>query len=210
MIFFLLCLIFYFIFHLSLILCKYNIVLKWRNICFGSIILALSVSIDSLGIGITYGIKNTSLNFFAKFILIVMSVSFSACSIFIGNVISLILSDFLTKFISSFILVIIGIIVLIDPIPFDFDNSCNIDMKEAFLLGIALSLDSISVGIGSSIGGYSNIFFPIFSASFQLLFLSLGIFIGKKIVKKTGIPDKTWNFISGTVLILFGFIKFLV
>ena len=170
----------------------------------------MSVSIDSLGIGITYGIKNTTLNFFAKFILIIMSIFFSACSIFIGNMISSILSEFLTKFISSCILIIIGIIVIIDPIPFDFDNSRNIDMKEAFLLGIALSLDSISVGIGSSIGGYSNLFFPIFSASFQLLFLSLGIWVGKKIIKNTNIPDKVWDIISGAVLILFGFIKFLV
>ena len=170
----------------------------------------MSVSIDSLGIGITYGIKNTTLNFFAKFILIIMSVFFSTCSIFIGNIISSILSELLTKFISSCILIIIGIIVIIDPIPFDFDNSRNIDMKEAFLLGIALSLDSISVGIGSSIGGYLSFYFPILVALFQILFLCFGVIIGKKIIKKFTVPDSIWNIISGVVLMLFGAIKIFI
>ena len=139
-----------------------------------------------------------------------MSIFFVFCSIFIGNMICSMLSEILTKFISSFILVIIGIIVLADPIPFDFDNSCNIDIKETLFLGIALSLDSVCVGIGSSIGGFLEIYFPIFVAIFQLAFLSTGFYIGKKIVKNTSIPDKTWKTISGIILILFGIVKFLL
>lgn len=150
------------------------------------------------------------MNFFAKFILVVMSVFFSVCSIFIGNMISSMLSEFLTKLISSLILIIIGITILIDPIPFDFDNSHNIDIKEAFLLGIALSLDSVCIGIGSSIGGYLSFYFPILVASFQMLFLCIGVIIGKKIIKKFTIPDSIWNVISGIVLMLFGIIKFFI
>lgn len=137
-----------------------------------SILLALSVSIDSLGIGITYGIKNTKIKLISKCILFTMSIFFTSFSFLIGDFINSFLSEILTKIISSGILVIIGIIILVDPIPFDLDNSKSIDIKEALLLGIALSLDSVCVGIGSSIGGYSNFYFPILVATFQIAFMS--------------------------------------
>ena len=40
-----------------------------------SIILAVSSSIDSLGIGITYGMKNTKISYLAKIVLFVISFS---------------------------------------------------------------------------------------------------------------------------------------
>lgn len=175
-----------------------------------SFILAFSVSIDSLGIGITYGIKNAKLNFLAKFILFIMSVFFTSCSLIIGDFLSSFLSELFTGIISSTLLIIMGIIILLDPIPFDFNHSNVIDVKEAFALGIALSLDSLCVGIGSSIGGYSNIYFPILVAVFQLIFISIGIIIGRKIAKSSNIPEKTWNKISGGLLICFGIIKLFI
>lgn len=145
-----------------------------------SILLALSVSIDSLGMGMAYGIKNAKIKFLSKCILFIMSILFTSCSFIIGNLINSVLSELLTKVISSGILIIIGIIILADPIPFDFDNSKGIDTKEALLLGIALSLDSVCVGIGSSIGGYSNLYFPLLASSFQILFISTRYFDWKE------------------------------
>ena len=104
-------------------------------------------------------------------------------------------------------LIIIGIVILIDPIPFDFDRSYAIDSKEALILGITLSLDTLSVGICTSIDGYLSLYFPVFVAVFQIMLLFLGITIGNKIMKSFKIPDKIWNFISGFVLILFGILK---
>lgn len=177
---------------------------------FNSVILALSVSIDSLGIGITYGIKNAKIGIVSKCILFAMSIFFTACSFFIGDFINSVMSEFFTKIISSGILALIGVIVLIDPIPFDLDHSLKIDTKEAFILGIALSLDSICVGIGSSIGGYSNFYFPILVSLFQLFFLSFGNLIGKKIITNLNIPDKMWNYFSGILLIFFGIVKLFI
>ena len=175
-----------------------------------SILLAFSVSIDSLGIGITYGIRNAKIKFLSRCILFIISIFFTYSSFFIGNIISSLLSELITKIISSTILIIIGIIVLFDPIPFDLNKSNAIDIKEAFLLGTALSLDSVCVGIGSSIGGYSSSYFPLLVALFQLLFMFIGMFIGKKIIKNSCIPDKIWNYISGGIIIIFGIIKFLI
>ena len=101
---------------------------------FNLILLALSSSIDSLGIGITYGLKNTKINFEAKLILFIMSIFFATLSIALGNIIKMFLPDFVTNIISSAILVIIGFLILLEPIPFDFDNSHGIDIKEAIIL----------------------------------------------------------------------------
>ncbi len=57
----------------------------------------------------------------------------------------------------------------------------KIDAKEAIYMGIALSIDSICVGICSSVIGYNSYIFPILVASFQLIFLSFGKLIGEKI-----------------------------
>ena len=107
---------------------------KTEVIMFNSILLALSSSIDSLGIGITYGLKNTKINFEAKLILFIMSIFFATLSIALGNIIKMFLPDFVTNIISSAILVIIGFLILLEPIPFDFDNSHGIDIKEAIIL----------------------------------------------------------------------------
>lgn len=175
-----------------------------------SLLLAFSVSIDSLGIGITYGIRNAKIKFISRCILFIMSVFFTYCSFAIGDFIKSILSELVTKAISSGILVIIGILIIIDPIPFDLDHSRAIDTKEALLLGTALSLDSVCVGIGSSIGGYSSSYFPLLVAVFQLVFMAIGMLIGKKIIKNFNVPDKVWNIISGGIIVIFGIVKFLV
>ena len=185
----------------------YSINLKWRNICFGLSLLALSISIDSLGIGITYGLRNTKFTLLSKCILFITSLLIGLASIFIGRFIGSFISDFASHIISGVMLIIIGIVILIDPIPFDFDRSYAIDSKEAFILGIALSLDTISIGICTSIGGYLNFYFPVLVAIFQIMLLFLGITIGNKIIKSFKVPDKIWNIISGCILILFGLVK---
>lgn len=212
---------------------------------FTYLILAISVSIDALGIGITYGLKNTKIYNFAKIILFTISIIITNISIFFGNKISSIFSNNITTFIGSFLLFSMGIFVIYqalknktddfvkkdiiqnepkiykffieflgitiqiirNPISSDLDGSKKIDWKEATYLGIALSIDSICVGICSSIIGYGSFIFPIFVACFQLLFLSLGRFVGEKFLYISNIPENIWNVLSGVLLIIIGVSK---
>lgn len=77
-----------------------------------SIILAISSSIDSLGIGITYGIKNTKISSKAKIILLVISFLVTLIALYFGNIIKNIFNENITKFLGSSILVIMGIFIL--------------------------------------------------------------------------------------------------
>lgn len=211
-----------------------------------SLILAISSSIDSLGIGITYGIKNTKISYMAKVILFAISFSISILSIWFGNVIKDIFPIYITKFIGSFILILMGIFICFqalkkddknnisnvqkfheekiysffikflgitvkiikNPIYSDLDKSNMIDPKEALFLGIALSLDSFVIGIGSSIMGISSTMFPLLVSIFQLIFLSFGNFLGRKLHSFGSFPDNIWSVFSGTLLVIIGVLKF--
>ena len=187
-----------------------------------SILLAISSSIDSLGIGITYGIKNTKISLIGKIILFIISITITYLSIFLGNIIQNIFPSFLTKLIGSSILIFMGIYICLEalknqdnnsnifnnPISSDLDNSKTIDSKESIFLAIALSLDSFCIGICGSIIDINLILFPFLVSIFQLFFLSIGTFIGIHINKFYKLPQNIWSIISGILLIIIGIFKF--
>lgn len=210
-----------------------------------SLILAFSSSIDSLGIGITYGIKNTKISFMAKVVLFVISFLISVLSVWFGDLIKNIFSSFATKLIGNIILITMGIFlcfqaiskhqikktvyeedekiysffidflgitikIIKNPTSSDLDSSNSIDSKEALFLGVALSLDCFCIGVGVSIIGISSLFFPLFISIFQLVFLNVGNILGKKLHNLSLLPDNTWSIISGVLLILIGFIRFVL
>lgn len=176
-----------------------------------SLVLAISSSIDSLGIGITYGIKNTKISPIAKFILFILSFTISIISIWFGDILKNIFSKSLIKFVGSTILILMGLFICFQALnnkqndnTFDFNNSNTIEPKEALFLGLALSLDSFCIGTCGSIIGVHSVLFPIFISTFQLLFLESGNFLGKKLHYLTNLPNNIWSIISGTLLVMIG------
>ena len=172
------------------------------------LILALSLSIDSIGIGVTYGFRKTRIPIFSKLILFLVSVFFTSIALYFGKTLTHILPDFIATFVGSAILIIMGIWILIqifnNDITFDIDNSKVIDYKEAIFLGIALSIDSVSVSIGGGISGLDSIWFPILISVFQILFLFIGEYLGNHLNGIKKIPENICNMVSGVLLILIG------
>ena len=180
-----------------------------------SLVLSLSSSIDSLGIGITYGIKNTKISIWAKIVLFVISFTISALSVWFGNIIKTIFPNFVTKLLGNIILIVMGIFVFYqaiqkDEMNFDLDFSNSIDGREALFLGFALSLDCFCIGSCGSILGVNPILFPLFISVFQLVFLSIGNRLGKKLQALSHLPNNVWSLLSGILLILIGVLRFLL
>jgi len=214
-----------------------------------SILLAFCVSIDSLGIGITYGLKNMKITFQAKTILFICSTVITGVSIILGSSLSHILPNNIAETIGSILLCFMGLFMIYgalkkdkdvsnkenikktqkakvykffikflgitikiirNPNYSDLNHSNDIDSKEAIYLGIALSLDSIGVGIGSSVLGVNSFLFPILVACFQLIFLSFGDLIGKKIKNISNIPENIWSLLAGFLLVIMSVIKLFV
>lgn len=211
------------------------------------LVLALSVSIDSLGIGITYGIRNIKIFRSAKIILFTISILLTYLSINLGSLLSNIFSKAFTKWIGACFLILMGLWIIYqalntkkreeetlnnisspiiyqfmirflgitvkiirNPISSDLDHSKGIDWKESIYLGLCLSIDSLCIGICSSIIGYSSFLFPILVATFQLIFLSIGRILGNKIFSISNIPENIWSTLSGVLLICVGVSRFFI
>ena len=181
-----------------------------------SILLSLSTSIDSLGIGITYGMKNTKISFLSKVILFGISFFITSASVCFGDYLTHFFPESYAHWIGAGLLILIGLVVILKAIKeshsakqdyYDYDHSNLIDPKEAVILGIALSIDSFGIGLSSSFIGINSLFFPLSVGIFQFLFLSLGNFLGKKIHKISQVPDMIWSILSGILLILIAFLR---
>ena len=86
-------------------------------------ILALSVSIDSLSIGITYGLKDTKISYIGKVTLFITSFIISIISIWFGDNIKNFFPDIITKMIGTFILIFMGIFII-------YQSVCKNNLKN--------------------------------------------------------------------------------
>ncbi|OIJ10966.1 sporulation membrane protein YtaF [Anaerobacillus arseniciselenatis] len=200
------------------------------------LLLALAVSLDSFGVGLTYGLRKMKLPL--KSLLFIASCS--AVSILIamtiGNWIVSYLSPSVAESIGGVILIMIGawalyqiyrpakrdvknkedavilnfeikilgvvIKILRKPMVADFDNSGTITGREAFFLGIALSLDAFGAGIGAALIGFSPLLMAISVAIMCALCVTLGmrsgyVFSDSRVLQK-------FSFIPGLLLIILG------
>lgn len=91
-----------------------------------------------------------------------------------------------------------------DEIKADYDNSKLLSIKEAFYLAVALSLDSLTVGFGCSLGNVNLVETVLLSFFIGAIFLILGGYLGRHFAKTTNI-NLSW--LSGAMLILLAFLK---
>ena len=206
------------------------------------LLLAIPISLDCIGIGITYGIKKTYITPLAKVIIFSIFFVVTSIALLIGKFIIDIFSMEFANILGVILLVLMGfwiiyqafkpkeskktkhitkekiykliikplgltIQIIKNPTSSDLDNSNHIDAKEAFYLGLAISIDSFCAGIGCSATGITSVYFPLFIAIFHVLFLTLGSLVGSKLSSKTKIPDNIWSIISGLLLIIIGIYK---
>ncbi|MGL5713543.1 MAG: sporulation membrane protein YtaF [Paraclostridium sp.] len=88
----------------------------------------------------------------------------------------------------------------------DYDKSKVLTPKEALYLAIALSLDSIAVGFGSSLGNVRYMEVLILSLVIGVISLLCGVGIGKKFIEQVNI-NLSW--LSGAMIILLALLRFL-
>lgn len=101
----------------------------------------------------------------------------------------------------------ITIQVIRNPDNGDIDRSGVIDTREALLLGFALSVDAIGVGIGSALAGISSLFIPFAAGIFQLLLLQAGTFLGKRLGESSKVNKKVISVVPGILLITIALLR---
>ena len=184
---------------------------------FTSVLLSVSLSIDALGVGVSYGIRKVRVPAASKCIICFLSVLFAAIGEWTGSFLYTVLPPAFSKWCGAGILFVMGLFILFqalrkekdetvitipkkekivsiaikslglviqvvrDPSLCDIDRSKHIDPLESLLLGFALSVDAIGVGIGFSLSGQWSLFTPLLIGIFQWLFLCIGLFSGEKL-----------------------------
>lgn len=96
--------------------------------------------------------------------------------------------------------------IFFDETKADWDNSKSLSAKEALVLAIPLSIDSLASGFSAGLGMTSLWGIVILSFIAGLLLILLGSFIGRRISRKTKL-NLSW--ISGVALIILGLTRLL-
>ncbi|MCL2486216.1 MAG: manganese efflux pump, partial [Oscillospiraceae bacterium] len=86
----------------------------------------------------------------------------------------------------------------------DADHSMDLSPAESVSLAVALSLDSVTVGLGAAIGRVNWIVVLAASLVANLAAIIIGCLMGNKIARKTEF-DLSW--LSGAILIIIAFSK---
>lgn len=197
-----------------------------------SIILAFSASIDSLIIGLAYGIKKIKIGFISNIVIAIVITLGTFLSMYIGLILSKFIPKEFCSLIGSFLLIGMGFWMLYDEYKkkisennisgelmdslnydeilindktADIDHSGNIDIKEAITLALALSINNLALGIGGSIAGLSIALTTIFTFIFSILTLLLGLKIGNSYLSK--FFGKYSSYISAFIIIAMGLVE---
>lgn len=203
-----------------------------------TILFAMALSLDSLGVGISYGLDNMRISKGALFIICCCSGSVLAIAMFIGQLLMQVIDVGVVKFLGAGILIGLGTFSLVkntikmlqnkegtlfeltisslgiviqifkEPTKVDMDRSGVITGVEALLLGLALSLDSFGAGIGAALLGL-NIWLSSVCVGFSaFLFVSLGMYVGEHLGQRAGYNKL--SLLPGFVLIVIGLSRLLI
>lgn len=207
---------------------------------FGLLLLSMSLSIDAFTIGTSCALGGIKASWKSRLIICAISVLIMGVSIFCGEALARLISQEVAKYIGCGMLCILGIYIIFgsfngnkkpkkkksitfalkplgitisiirEPSLCDIDKSNTIDSKEACYIGTALSIDSVGAGVSIGVSGIGAISAAGLCGIFQLIFLCMGLFLGKRLRRIEKIPQKFFTRISGLVIILVAIIKLFI
>jgi len=168
-----------------------------------AILIGISLSMDAFSLSLAYGtlnIKNRNINLLT-FIVGMYHFFMPLMGMFVGKkVISLLPIESST--LVFIVLFLIGIEMIIESFKEEKEIK-NLNIIEMLLFGLAVSIDSFSLGLGlKTIYKYPYVSALIFSIS-SMIFTYLGLKLGKKINQKIG---NISTILGGITLIVIGII----
>lgn len=198
------------------------------------VLLALSASIDNFGVGISYGIRGIRIGFWANAVIAVTAFLFSETGIVCGRYISKIFPGVLSNVIGAAFLIIIGLRIILLTIPrkkhvdakedsegaassnlvtnyltspekADLDQSGHINLFEAVILGVAVSMNALTNGLGVGLIGLSPLGISLSAAVFSFLAIWAGVALGKRVANvKIGVwtIGECSTVVSGVILVI--------
>ncbi|ERI06836.1 sporulation membrane protein YtaF [Aneurinibacillus aneurinilyticus] len=202
--------------------------------------LTISSSIDNLGVGISYGIRGIRISHLSNLIISVICFLFSVVGIYFGLWLSKILPGIMPVVIGSFLLVVIGLRIILLAIPRKqevsveeveyevvathtdvkskikdltnaFGKSGSIGFIESILLGIGLSANALTNGLGAGLLGLPPIAICVAASIGSFVTVWGGVALGRKIAHiRIGkfTVGQFGTLISGALLLFIAFAAF--
>lgn len=172
------------------------------------IVISVSLSIDALGIGISYRLKGVEITHPAKITIGLVSVLVMWLSLHLGRLMLHIFPTDVAKIIGCSILAIMGLSFIRsavfgqEEVTYDFNKSKKIDWWEAIVLGFALSVDSVSAGIAAVSMGLGNNWIPLCVGLMQVIFLYMAELLLVKTRRIKHINRRICGICSGALLLI--------
>lgn len=173
------------------------------------IYIALVLSLDAFTFGVSYGVNKIRLPLKSALTIAIMGFIIAMGAMNLGEI----LFDYIVygDKLGGIILIAMGIYMAADirggaktilrkPETTDINRDGAIEISEAMAIGMALSLDSCGVVIGTANLGF---ILPVTIMIMELLFMSLGIKIGQKI--NLPLENKYVSLLAGIIIIVTGF-----
>lgn len=171
---------------------------------FASLLFGISASLDALLLGITYGARNIRVSLWQNLFLSFITLLGTCFSVGLGGSLNPLFPSSLGKWIGSLTLVLLGLYYLIKCMILSLKkyrclrqckssaepahpNDCECPpsdrpapatLKNAFALGLALSVNNMGIGLGASMAGLSFIPAAVSTLVFSAVFLALGNHLG--------------------------------
>lgn len=177
------------------------------------IIMSIALSIDALGIGISYRLNGVLIPLKTKLIIGFITTGIMLGSLMIGNLFHHGLSGQISKYLGAGVLLLIGIVFIRNSLfqeentTYDFDHSREIEPMEGILLAIALSADSIGAGIAVASTGVNSCLLGIMVGGMQLFFLFLAEFLVKHVKLIQRFNNRICGLISGILLVAIALLR---
>ncbi len=210
------------------------------------ILIAVSLSLDALGVGLVYGLRKVRIPLHSKLIICLFSMIYSGGALLLGSNLTGLFSPLAGKIVGLVILMLMGLWIILqallkhgdsatqgdenspanptlltivikslgitiqvvrNPMEFDMDRSGTIDPVESILLGLALSVDAIGVGIGSALIGFHSWLIPLAVGITQWFLLYLGTHFGEHYAANLKVNEKWLAMLPGVLLICLAIIR---
>lgn len=166
--------------------------LEWFSSFFIVNLIGISANLDNTGAGMAYGLNNFRIPSWLNMIINSIGFFFTLIGVYLGSVISQVISPRETGLVSFCVFFCIGIVTI-----YNRHSSLNygknksettiqqLELRDAILLGIALSFTNIAAGIGTAVAYETLIWQLIISITiWGYISIWLGNAIGKNFFSK--------------------------
>lgn len=195
---------------------------------FSSFLFAVSASLDAFIVGITYGIRRVHILFWQNMLVSLITLAGTVLSIGLGRKLSPLLPPQAARAAGSSILILLGAYYIIKFMILSLKKYLNdkqltsseiqkasaektdiaLTLRETLLLGAALSVNNMGIGIGASIAGLQLVPTAIITLVLSVALLLAGNRLGK--IHLLRIADRFSDPLSGLLLIGLGLYEWLI